>query len=158
MQNLGKVDIKGIDATAAVSLQPWRKVRLDLSGNYTYQRALDVTDPSGTTDEGAVYKHQISYTPRVAASARAAIETPWIRLSYAFIHSGKRYINGENIAANRLAGYSDHSLTAGRDFRIGAVTATLSLEVLNLLDKNYEIIKYFPMPGRNFRATIQIKY
>ena len=33
-----------------------------------------------------------------------------------------------------------------------------SVEVLNLMDKNYEIVKYFPMPGRSVRATIKIRY
>ena len=65
MVNLGKVDIKGIDATASLSLQPLDKLRINLSGNYTYQRALDVTNSNPNSPEGKVYKHQIAYTPRL---------------------------------------------------------------------------------------------
>lgn len=71
MVNLGKVDIKGIDATASLSLQPLDKLRINLSGNYTYQRALDVTNSNPNSPEGKVYKHQIAYTPRVSASGQA---------------------------------------------------------------------------------------
>lgn len=49
MVNLGKVDIKGIDIAGNISLQPWEKLRVNLSGNYTYQRALDMTEPGGKT-------------------------------------------------------------------------------------------------------------
>ncbi|MDR0938530.1 MAG: TonB-dependent receptor [Mediterranea sp.] len=158
MKNLGKVDIKGVDLTATIGLRPCRDIRLNLSGNYTYQRALDVTNPDPNTDEGVTYKHQIAYTPRVAASGRVGVETPWVSLTYAFIHAGRRYALGQDIAANRLPGYSDHSLAASRDLKLGKLTATASVEVLNLLDRNYEIIKSFPMPGRSFRATIKLKY
>lgn len=63
------------------------------------------------------YKHQIAYTPRVSGSGQAGIETPWINLSYAFLFSGKRYTQGENISQNRLDGYSDHSLSASRNLK-----------------------------------------
>ena len=158
MLNLGKVDIKGIDATASINLQPWQKLGINLSGNYTYQRALDVTNSDLNTPEGRVYKHQIAYTPRVSASGHAGIETPWVNLSYSFLFSGKRYMLGQNISDNRLDSYSDHSLSAGRDFKIRNVTASLNVEVLNLLNKNYEIVKNFPMPGRSFRVTVGVRY
>ena len=157
MKNLGEVDIKGIDATGSLSLQPWDKIRINLSGNYTYQRALDVTPPDPNTYE-STYKHQIAYTPRVSASGQAGVETPWINLSYSFLFSGKRYALGQNIAENRLDSYSDHSISANRDFQIRKITTSFSVEVLNLMDKNYEIVKYFPMPGRTVRATIKIRY
>lgn len=158
MVNLGKVDIKGVDATASLSLQPLKKLRVNLSGNYTYQRALDVTNSDPNTPEGRVYKHQIAYTPRVSASGQAGIETPWINLSYSFLFSGKRYMLGQNISDNRLDSYSDHSISAGRDFNIRKVTASLNLEMLNLMNRNYEIVKNFPMPGRSVRITVGVRY
>lgn len=157
--NLGKVDIKGLDATANLSLQPWNKLRINLSGNYTYQRALDVSDSSEPSSAaGKVYKHQIPYTPRVSGSGQAGIETPWINLSYSFLFSGKRYISWQNINENSLGSYSDHSLSASREFKLGNILTSLNVEVLNLMNRNYEIIKNFPMPGRSFRVTIGMKY
>ena len=157
MRNLGSVEIKGIDATGSLSLQPWESIRINFSGNYTYQRALDVTTPDASSNK-STYKHQIAYTPRVSASGQAGVETPWINLSYSFLFSGKRYALGQNIAENRLDSYSDHSISANRDFQIRKITTSFSVEVLNLMDKNYEIVKYFPMPGRSVRATIKIRY
>lgn len=157
MFNLGKVEIKGVDATGSLSLQPMDKLRINLSGSYTYQRALDVTDPVDAALK-KTYGHQIPYTPRVSGSGQASIETPWINFSYAFLFSGKRYMQGENISQNRLDGYSDHSLSVSRDLKIRNINTSLSVEVLNLLDKNYEIVKNFPMPGRSVRATLKVIY
>lgn len=158
MRNLGSVEIKGVDATASIALQPWENIRINLSGNYTYQRALDVTNSNLDSEEGRTYKHQIAYTPRVSGSGQAGIETPWINLSYSFLFSGKRYQQGENIAENRLDSYSDHSISASRSFKIMKTNTSVSVEVLNIADKNYEIIRNFPMPGRSVRATISIRY
>lgn len=158
MRNLGSVEIKGIDVTGNVSLQPCEKLRINLSGNYTYQRALDVTNSDPASEEGRTYKHQIAYTPRVSGSGQVGIETFWVNLSYSFLFSGKRYAVGQNIAANRLDSYSDHSISASRDFRIKKVTTSLSVEILNIMNKNYEIVKSFPMPGRSVRATFSVRY
>jgi len=65
---------------------------------------------------------------------------------------------GQNIAENRLPGYTDHSVSAHREFRWRDVSASVAVEVLNLVDKNYEIVKNFPMPGRSFRVTVGINY
>ena len=158
MVNLGKVDIKGIDFTASVSVQPAEKYVLSLSGNYTYQHALDVTNSDPSTLEGKTYKHQIAYTPRVSGSGQAVLETPWVDLSYSMLFSGKRYALGQNIAKNRLDGYTDHSVSVRRGFRWKKTNLSLALEMLNLADKNYEIVKNFPMPGRSFRITVGMKY
>ena len=157
MTNLGKAEIKGIDATGTITMQPLEKLRINLSGNYTYQHALDKTDPNNEPEK-ATYGHQIAYTPRVSGSGQAGIETPWINLSYSFLFSGKRYTQGENISQNRLNGYNDHSISASREFKIRNIHTSLHVEVLNLLNKNYEIIKFFPMPGRSVRATLKVTY
>lgn len=153
MVNLGEVEIRGVDVTASLRTRPVRRMAVYLSGNYSYQRALDITDPAGKT-----YKHQIAYTPRVSGSGQAGIETPWIHLSYSLLHSGKRYMLGQNLTENRLASYTDHSLSASRDFTAGESKLSLSVEVLNVADKNYEIVRNFPMPGRSVRATLQVIY
>lgn len=158
MVNLGKAEIKGVNATTEICLQTSDKLRLRLNGNYTYQHALDVTDSDPNTIAGKTYKHQISYTPRISASGQASIETPWINFSYSFIFSGKRYVLGQNISENLLGSYSDHSFSAGREFKLKKIILSLNMQLLNLKNENYEIVKNFPMPGRSIRMTIGLKY
>lgn len=158
MVNLGKVDICGIDLTGELDFRIRQGWHLRLNGNYTYQRALDVTSNEPGTAESLTYRHQIPYTPRVYASGGAALVAPWGELSYALLFSGKRYALGQNIAANRLEPYTDHSLTYRYEWTHRAHTVGLQVEALNLAGKNYEIIKNFPMPGRSFRATVTYQY
>ena len=153
MTNLGVADIKGVDATLAGDIDFGRKLLLHLSGNYSYQRALDMTTPGSKT-----YKHQIAYTPRSFGSANASFQTPWVTMTYSLIASSYRYILGQNIVENRLDGYTDHSLSASRDINIKRTTAHLGMELLNLLNNNYEVVKSYPMPGRSFRVTLAINY
>jgi outer membrane receptor protein involved in Fe transport len=147
------VDIRGIDTSVHLSLQPWQRVGIDLSGNYTYKRALDVTDPGGKT-----YKHQIVYTPRTSGSGRAGIITPRVKIFYTFLFSGKRYVLGQNSTENRINGYADHTLSANTEFRLGKMKTSFTVEVLNFFNENYEIVRYFPMPGRSVRIGIKTVY
>ena len=154
MVNYGKVAIDGMDVTAEVQAKPFEKLRLLASTSYTYQRALNVTDP---TRKGE-YKHQIPYTPRVSGSTRGGIETPWINIYYSLVWSGHRYTMKQNYAENRLPGYADHSISASHDFKLSFGTLSVNAEVLNLTNKNYEIIQWFPMPGRSYRAAVSLKF
>ena len=151
--NKGKVAIDGIDLTAEATFQPWTKIEIVLETNYTYQRALDVTDP---TDR--LYNNQIPYTPRVSGSGKAAIETPWVNISYSLLWSGHRYAVNQNYIENSLPAYVDHSISANHTFNTKKHLIYGSFEVLNLLNTNYEVVRWYPMPGRSFRATVSVKF
>ncbi|MEI6754287.1 MAG: TonB-dependent receptor [Paludibacter sp.] len=151
--NYGKVAIDGFDLTVESTFQPWKNIGIELGTNYSYQRALIVTDPTARD-----YNNQIPYTPRVSGSEKIGVETPWINVSYSLLWSGKRYAVNQNYAENMLPVYSDHSISVNRDFKTKHYLIHANVEVLNLLDSNYEIIRWFPMPGRSFRATVSLKF
>ncbi|MDO9153308.1 MAG: TonB-dependent receptor [Paludibacter sp.] len=153
MLNLGKVEVTGLDLTAETTIALSSKLGLVLGGTYTYQRALDIT-----TRGNGTYGHQIPYTPRVSGSGKASIETPWVDISYSLLWSGKRYGGFQNFAENRLPRYSDHGISAARDFKLKDKLLSVNLEILNLLNENYAIIKWFPMPGRSVRGTVAVRF
>ncbi len=153
MVNLGKVEVTGVDVSGEASVAVGKKLGIILGGTYTYQRVLDVTDPESDT-----YRHQIAYTPRVAGSGRLAFENPWVNVAYSVLWSGARYALFQNFAENRLAGYSDHSISLSREFAFNKKTLNLNIEALNILNENYAIVRWFPMPGRSFRATVSLKF
>lgn len=153
MLNLGKVEIQGFDLTAESTFAVSKKVNLLLGTTYTYQRALDITDPASST-----YNHQIAYTPRISGSGKAAIETPWVNVAYSVIWSGKRYALFQNYPENRLQGFADHSISLSHDYELYEKLLSLKFEMLNLLNENYSIIKWFPMPGRSVRASISLRF
>lgn len=146
--NLGQVSITGFDLTAETEFRINKYVTLLAGTSYTYQRALDVTDPASVT-----YNNQIPYTPRVSGSGKLSAETPWLNVSYSLLWSGYRYTLFQNYAENRMPGYTDHSLSFYRSFAVSKHPVLIKIEILNLMNQNYQIVRYFPMPGRSFRLT-----
>lgn len=151
--NYGKVSVDGIDVAAETVANIINNYRLRLSGNYSYQKALNVTDKNGRE-----YRHQIPYTPRVSGSGRVAMETPFFTLAYSILWSGKRYSLNQNYAENRLDGYAEHGIMLFKDVTWKKQLLTLNVEVLNLTNENYAVVRYFPMPGRSWRATVSYKF
>ena len=156
MRNVGEVSMYGIDLTASVrwSMAEWMTVHL--AGNYSLQYALDVTDP-----ESKSYKHQIPYTPRHCGGADIILEMPWANLTYKLNAVGRRFVLNQNILANEIVAYAEHGLSLNRTFDFGrkhSYKIYLGLDALNLSGVNYEVIRYYPMPGRSFRLTLKFKY
>ncbi len=157
MLNVGRVDIKGTEATLSTEWLLHKGFTCQLAGNYTWQRALDKTSkeklPYRTT-----YNHQIPYTPRHSGSVRLTLYTPWIGIGYTALFTGERYCNQYNSAEYHLEGYHEHSLTAWREWQLKKIHLTLQVEALNIGGKQYEIVKNYPMPGRQFRGVMRIRY
>lgn len=148
MQNYGEVQITGIDVTLATAIPFGQKMNLNLSGNYSWQKAIDVTNP-----EAKNYKHQLPYTPEHNGNISATLEMPWVNIGYTVTMMGKRYYLAQNIEANQIDGYNEHTATLWREFGIGKSKLRLQAEIINLTDAQYDVIKYYPMPGRSWRVT-----
>ena len=154
MLNYGRVAITGLDFTGDMEIAPCKELRITLGATYTYNRALNVTNP-----EERDYKHQIPYTPRVSGSGKAGVKTPWFSLNYSLVWSGHRYAVNQNYAENRVEGYFDHSLSASHEFEIRKEHRLgVNIECLNLTNVNYCVVRYFPMPGRSWRGTVYWKF
>ena len=156
MRNVGEVAMYGIDISTSTTWKVCTWFKIYASADYSLQYALDVTDPDSKS-----YRHQIPYTPRHSGSGSLILETKWLNLSYRMTANGKRYVMNQNIPANEIPSYADHSISLNRDFILGKsreYKIHLSLEALNLAGHNYEIIHYYPMPGRSYRLTLKFKY
>lgn len=157
MMNVGRVDIKGIETRLENTLSLTQKVNLQLTGSYTYQRALDKTDKHNRPDK-VTYNHQIPYTPRHSGLISLSVTNPLVDISYTALFVGKRFALPYNSSENKLSGYQDHTLSLHREFSIKKYRLGAQFEVLNLWDNRYDIIRNYPMPGRQFRGSITFKY
>ena len=151
MRNLGQVEIMGADVAGSYNLYHTRRegYSLDLAVGYSYQHAVDRTDP-----RSKVYGHQIAYTPRHSGSASLVVTTPWVNVGYAVTVVGTRYSGDQNTDRNRMEPYSDHGITLSRDFPVGGTLLKVKAQVLNLFDTQYEVVRSYPMTGRNFRVGV----
>ncbi len=154
MLNYGTVWIAGAEVNAQLQYKFVKICYLRVNGNCTYQKAIDRTDPESRT-----FNHQIPYTPLWSGSVGASIETPWITLSYALILCGKRYALPQNIPANEVEGYADHSITLGHTFTLSPKASLgIKCELLNLANNNYEVIRNYPMQGFSWRLKVVMNW
>ena len=155
MMNIGKVKIRGVDVTGKMTFSLPYGIMLEGGLSYTYQRAQDYSDPSDCADEAGTYKGQIAYIPRHSGSAIAQAKWKDLELNYSFIYVGERYHNSSNIPANYEQPWYTHDLSAGYKFRIGKVGVRATAEVNNIFDQQYDVIRNYPMPGRNYKLILK---
>ncbi len=152
MLNYGRVDITGTDVTMQGEFGMGRVGTLCLSAAYSWQKAWDVTDSRSKT-----YKHDIPYTPRHSGNVSALFDMPWISMGYSVVLVGERYATRQNLPQNRMERYGEHTLSLSRTFTMKQCRLKLQAEVVNLTDAQYEVIKYYPMPGRSYQGTVTIE-
>lgn len=149
---MGKVDIWGTDLNLSGSLY-YKQLKLRLQGNYTYQYAVDVTDKLSKN-----YKNQIPYTPRHSGNVSATLSTKWVDCGYIMSVVGNRYTLAQNTLGNLIRGYVEHTVSLNKTFDLKCAKLSVQVECMNVGNVQYEVIKYYPMPGRSFRATIKFNY
>lgn len=152
MENLGVVDILGLDITANTQLSiPHSQLSIQL--NYSYQHAVD------HSKEGSkIYGHQIVYTPRHSGGGSVRWESRWVNIGATLMVVGERYSMAQNTDQNRLPAYCDLGLSADRKFNLRLGVIGVSLHILNLLDTQYEVVRAYPMMGRNWKIGVTYEF
>ena len=153
MVNFGKVEIWGVDATVATEVDIARKTCAMLSASLSFQDAQDKTPGSAT------YGSQLPYTAKVSGGISLILNTPWLTIGYSATGQGKRYSMAQNIREYQLPAFMEHSVSISRRFHLGnSSNINLQLSVNNITDEQYEIIKYYPMPGRSLTASATVEF
>ena len=171
MLNLGLVKINGLDVNTQLHFVLPKDFYLTTKLQYTYQTAIDVTDPNDN-----YYGHQIPYIPWHSGSAVGMLgwSNDWMQyhLNYSFIYVGERYNQQENILYNYTKPWYTHDLSLVGEWDINKTirqegnkakgkrlfTLRAALDINNLLSQDYDVILNYPMPKRNYRCTISITY
>ena len=144
--NLGLVDVKGLDIKGTLDWQ-WQQAALSVTLTYSLQKAVDRTDP----DNPKTYNHQIPYTPRNSGGVTLYFQNRWVNVGYNCMIVGERYSQQQNSDESRLPAYADQGITIDRSFELPFGELRLQAQVLNLFDVQYEVVRSYPMMGRNFK-------
>lgn len=145
MVNFGKVDITGLDVTMGLDVNVSRNLDVQLLASYMLQNAIDKLE----NDE------QIPYTPKHSGNGSLLIRSPWITIGYSVMAQGQRYSNVMHRSEYRLHSYWEHTLTASHDFQWRRHKLSLMASLINLTDEQYEIVQYYPMPGRSWKIGVK---
>ncbi|MDR2057762.1 MAG: TonB-dependent receptor [Dysgonamonadaceae bacterium] len=149
-QNYDKVNIQGIDMNFKMHISTSSSFLWKINGTYTHQQVLD------KTPESPMYNQQIPYTPRHTASGWMELETPWVNFNYTVLYSGKRYYERINRPEYCLPAFSEHGITLSRWFKWKDVSFSVKAGCQNLFNRQYEVIRSYPMQGRTFRIELKI--
>ncbi len=149
MINYGKVEIYGLDLRLGVFAKI-KEIALDVKLNYSYSHAMDNESTSIT------YKHLLPYSPEQIYSVISRLEWQQFSLGYACMLVDNRYSLPENISFNLLPHYADHSLSLSYVQKTKYGEYKIILSVNNILNKQYEVIRSYPMMGRNYNLKLNI--
>jgi outer membrane cobalamin receptor len=158
MLNLGVVKINGVDAKGDFSFFLPLRFVLRTRLSYTYQKAIDVTNPNDI-----FYTHQIPYIPPHSGSVVCGLEWTSKRgdrygFNYSFIYVGERYGQQENSIYNYVQPWYTHDLSVYGEWGIKPVWLKANFELNNMLGQDYEVIQNYPMPKQNIRCTVAVRY
>lgn len=148
MANFGRVRMLGLNVNLAAEVAIGKRMSLLLTGSYSLLRAEDITDKSTS-----YYKQQIPYTPQHTGNGSLTLKMPWVNLGYSLLASGERYCLQQQTPSYRLAPYWEHTLSLSRSFRWKNVKLDLQTTLRNFTNEQYEVVKYYPMPGRSWEVS-----
>lgn len=154
MANLGEVEIKGADISAQAIWLLSENLLFSSRFTYTFTEALNITKTNITS----YYRNQIPYTAKHNGSMLLGITYKNWQLNYSYIYVGERYSMSENIPENYEQPWYSSDISGTREFKLKNWKFRLGLEVNNLLDQNYSVIKNYPMPGRNYRFNLRVNF
>jgi outer membrane cobalamin receptor len=146
-QNLGRVETKGVEFNT--TFIPFEWVKLDLA--YTLQSAID------KTQDGVSYNFnkQLVYSPEEMLNMLLAFEKFNTLLTLEGEYISHRFTTAENTTDNMLGRYFLANVGLKYTYEIGKNTISIRFDLKNLFDnKEYQIIKNYPMPGRYWNLKI----
>ena len=96
--------------------------------------------------------------PLHSAAASLSWENPWVNVTVNGYGVSERWASNEHLDGTRIDGYGELGATLWRQFSIRKARFEVRADAKNLLDKQYEIVRSYPMPGRSWQVTLNMKY
>ena len=153
MMNLARVRTTGVDITTNMYYHLNKKHSFELTGSYSLQRAENRTDHSSPH-----YGKQIAYIPQSTWSIAIGWQNPYINVSVTNSGLSERWATNEHYDGTRMGGFAETSISLWRGIEIRKMSCIVRASVLNIFDRQYELVANYPMPGRSWKITSQIKF
>ena len=149
MVNFGLVRSLGISTTAGYD-RTWGKLALSANANYTCQRDRDFSSPSDPE-----YKNTIPYSPLHSASLIVSLGYDGWSACTSWLYTGDRFALISNNKEDMLGAWQTVDLKLSKTFTVSRHSLQTTIECNNLTDSRHEVVKRYPMPGRNWKLTLQ---
>jgi outer membrane cobalamin receptor len=141
-QNIDKTSSRGVEFN--LNLQPVKNAVI-ISYNYTYLSAVDLTTHK-----------TLNYRPRHSGNLALILSWAGLQLELQSQSVSQRYTDAAN--TQRLAPYSIYNIIFSTRYAFGNFEPKLSLQVINVQNRQYQIIQDQPLPGRELRLNIGLAF
>jgi len=121
---------------------------LTISGNYTY------LDAQNLSKDRLLNGKQLVYRPKYTANTTIGLKWAEFDAQYRFLYVGRRHTNPANLYEVSLDPYSVSDIVFSYHSGYNIWDWNISFQIKNFLDERYEIIRYQPNPGREYRFNI----
>jgi outer membrane receptor for ferrienterochelin and colicins len=146
-QNVAESRIDGIESNMKIDVI---KDIIQLNANYTYMIALDMTNG---TDGASFLPNRAKHHANVSLSANVK----GFDLMYSMQYVGKRYTDAGNTEAFALNAYFLNHVSLAYTLNMKMFKVQGLFEIRNLFNVSYSILSDLPMPGREFRFTLNTR-
>ena len=149
MVNFGLVKSIGLSTTAGYD-RTWGKFALSANANYTCQQDRDYSSPLDPE-----YKNTIPYSPLHSASLIVDLGYDGYSLCTSWLYTGNRFALISNNKEDMLGAWQTVDLKLNKRFSIGRQSLQTTIECNNITNSRHEVVKRYPMPGRNWKLSVQ---
>lgn len=153
MVNFGLVKSLGLSVTGGYDRQ-WGDFSLSANANYTCQSDRDYSMPLDPE-----YKHYVPYSPLHSGSLILDFGYKSYSLCGSFLYTGDRFALVSNNSDDLLGDWYTVDLKLNRRFTLkSGMTIQGTVECNNVTDSRHEVVKRYPMPGRNWKFTVKVEF
>ncbi len=125
---------------------------LDLNVNYTYMDARNLTAGSSQQEN-----KRLVYRPEHNVNLALTMRYEPFIFSYQYQYVSRRYTDTANLWANSLSPYTISHVSGGYTLPLNeTLELKFIVQVKNIFDREYRIIKNMPIPGRELRASVSV--
>jgi iron complex outermembrane receptor protein len=146
--NLKQVESSGVEFRGNIG-QKFNYFDIEVGGMYAYNRAILL---KGIAADDPAVGYQLPYTPEHRGVLYANFGYKDYRLSINNNFTGER--SGIDVINEKINGFLLTDLHLSKNFRLGKQLLSVEGQVLNVFDLEYQNVRRYAMPGRNYLVSI----
>jgi len=156
-QNVKRVLSQGLEFGFNISGY-FGKWKYKASGNYAYTQSVNYGDRGVWGDES--YGKQLAFVPVHSGNILVKLSYQKYFVTYQHNSYSERYTTSSNDITKRdwLYPYFMNNLSLGKAFHFDKFKLSGELKIYNLFDETYHSTMHQPMPGRNYKLVVMLKF
>ncbi len=153
-ENKKEVGINGLEASLDYTTR-LKDLKLDFEGSYGFSspRIKQVHE-----EESSITGNRMEYVPAHTANARIMMVHEKAHAGISVNYTGSRYTTRDNNPVYEMPPFTLFNLYGGYSLQLHDFKCTLQIRAMNILNKQYQVVRGYPMPGRSLHASLKVGF